>query len=181
VLRSRLAAVALLPLGVLLGHSAGYGLAGEHTHGYLAGGRLWWAAWLAGAGSVGAFAWFGLRGGGQPRRPRVFGVACAQAVVFVVQEGLEHVLHGEGLADVVASPSFRWGIAAQVVTATILVVTASLARYTAQRLRALVGHSPGRVVARCSTPRPQTAADVQGTVLASPASERGPPSFLAIA
>ena len=38
---SRVVVAALLPLGILLGHSAGYALAGEHTHGYMTGGWLW--------------------------------------------------------------------------------------------------------------------------------------------
>jgi len=37
---SRVVVAALLPLGILLGHSAGYALAGEHTHGDMTGGWL---------------------------------------------------------------------------------------------------------------------------------------------
>ena len=179
VLRARSAAVAMLPLGVLVGHSAGYAVAGEHAHGYLGGGPLWPAAWFAGTASVAAFAWLGLRGTGRPRGPRLSQVAGAQAVVFVVQETIEHVVHGHGLADLLASPSFRWGMVAQVVTAAALVIAASLARYTGQRLRTLVRYSAGCIAARSPAPRPQAVPVGHGELLGFSASERGPPSFLA--
>lgn len=174
---SRVVVAALLPLGILLGHSTGYALAGEHTHGYMTGGWLWAAPGLAAVAAVGVFAWAGLQGDPLRQCPRLSPVIAVQGVVFFGQESVEHLVQGHGLSHLLASPTLRWGLVAQVITATVLIVASCFALATGRRLRTLLGRLSTRARPRPWVPRPAMAAALSDAVTGSPASERGPPPF----
>lgn len=174
---ARLVVAGLLPLGVLLGHGAGYGLAGEHSHHYMTGAPLWPVACLAAGAAIGIAAWSGLQRPHPRQCPRLSLVVVVQGAVFFAQEGAEHLVRGHGFSHLMASPAFRWGLAAQAVTAAILVLASSVARATGQRLRTMSGRSCPTARPRPSASRPVVATTMSGAVLSSPASERGPPPF----
>jgi len=174
---ARLVVAGLLPLGILLGHNAGYGLAGEHTHGYMTGGPLLPVAVLAAAAAVGIFSWYGFRHPYPRRWPPLSRVAAVQVTLFVAQEGVEHIVEGHGFAHLMASPAFRWGLAAQAVTAAILVVAACFAVATGQRLRILLGRPSARPRLTSCAPRRAMSAALSSSMPVTPASERGPPPF----
>lgn len=179
-LPARVAVVAALaPLGTIAGHVAGYRLAGHeatldvsHTH-------LRPVAWLALALGTAAIAVFILR----PRSsgsPRAVWLVAVQVGLFFCLEAAEHLLAGHGLLDVTSDPSFGWGLVAQIASAGLLVLGARVARTSGERLRALL-------LRRAETPPPvgqswhPSAVAGRSVVLASPASERGPPLALFVA
>lgn len=176
--RAAVVALALVPLGTIAGHAAGYELAGRHasfdgSHSHLRPG-----AWLTAVVAVAALGWIATGRGDGMRRPRLVGLAGGQAVAFLVLEAAEHVVGGHGLGHLLADPSFRWGLVAQVAVAAVLVLATAFARATGERVRALLSGRSRAVGA----PPPAAASCVTaahcGLTVVSPATERGPPRHL---
>ena len=176
--RAAVLGLALVPLGTLAGHVAGYSLAGQdagldgrHAH-------LRPAAWLAVASALGAVGWLARGRAGPLARVPVGWLAGVQGMLFLALEGIEHLAAGHGPEELLAEPTFRWGLAAQVATAAALVLTALVARFSGDRVRALLsGRSGGHGAAGAGVP-PVVLSEARSLILASPASERGPPCSL---
>ena len=168
--------VAVVPLGTVAGHVAGYVLAGQHAG--LDGGHshLRPLAWVTAVTALAGLGWVAAaRSAGSVRLP-VAGLAAAQAALFVVLEAAEHVAGGHGLERLLAEPGLRWGLAAQVATAALLVVATSLARASGDRVRALLGGHTARRPAAVAAAAPAGRTCVRSLIVVWSASERGPPS-----
>lgn len=178
--RAALLAVALVPLGTVAGHVAGYVLAGQHAG--LDGGHshLRPLAWVTAVTALAGLGWAGAARSGRSVRLPVAGLAAAQASLFVILESAEHLAGGHGLGRLLAEPGLRWGVAAQFATAALLVLATSLARASGDRVRALLG---GRSRRRSAAPTavPTRSAAPRNLLLVSSASERGPPCALVAA
>ena len=174
--------VGLVPLGAIAGHVVGYWMAGERagldgSHGHLRS-----VAWLAGLAATAALVLVAAR-------PRPFRgptslswLAGGQAAMFVGLEAAEHVVGGHGLIELLTSPSFRWGLVAQALTAGMLVAVAAFSRASGERVRTMLsrrGDAP-RAAPRTSW-APTGSVLASSSSLASPASERGPPRHLDLA
>lgn len=174
--RTLVVAAALVPVGTLAGHVAGYLAAGRHPgvdggHGHLRPG-----AWLATLAALVALGWLAAARGPVRTRVPLGPLAAGQAVLFVGLESAEHLVWGHGLGRLWAEPALRWGLAAQVVAASLLVAAAAVARATGDRVRALLFRR--RPVVTAAAAPVDAASAVRGATLASPASERGPPRAL---
>ena len=165
-----------MPLGTVAGHVVGYVLAGQHAgldgnHSHLRP-----IAWVTAITALAGLGWVGAARSGRSVRLPVAGLAAAQASLFVILEAAEHVAGGHGLGHLLAEPGLRWGFAAQLATAAVLVLATSLARATGDRVRALLGGRPRRRSA--PTAVPTRFAVPRRLLLVSSASERGPPRTL---
>lgn len=175
-MRARWLTVALVPLGTLGGHALGYLAAGQEAaftgaHSHLR--PTLWLALAASAAAVAAMAVAGAEGG--RLRPRTRTMVGAQVVLFGLLEAVEHLHAGHHLHSLAADPSFRWGLAAQLVSAGLLVLVAGLARASGQLVREC--RARRQVVPR-STPRPRwhhVDPSLPSARAASSVSERGPP------
>lgn len=175
-MRARWLTVALVPLGTLGGHALGYLAAGREASFTGAHSHLRPTLWLALAASAGGVAALALAGGGRGRRcPRTSTLALAQVGLFCVLEAGEHVHAGHHVDSLAADPSFRWGLAAQLVSAGLLVLVARLARASGELVRECLARR--RVV-----PRPLRGLrwrhldpSLPSAGSASSVSERGPP------
>ncbi len=121
-MRLRPALALLAPSGVLAGHAVGHLIApadGGHAvdHGYL-GVAVAMAAPLA----LLALAWVGARGREVSRPVPLGALLAAQLLLFGGQEAIEHVAAGHGAGAFLGSPAVWVGLAAQVVTALVLVL-----------------------------------------------------------
>lgn len=104
----------------------------------------------------------------------------AQAGLFGLLEATEQVRAGQRAFSVFADSSFRWGVAAQLVCAAVLLAVVWLARFSGERVRALVSRRrPWPTVARRKTWAALTAV-VALAVWVAAVSERGPPRPLAL-
>lgn len=175
--RAALVTVALVPLGTVAGHVAGYVLAGQHAG--LDGGHshLRPLAWVTAAAALAGLGWVAAAGPSRAVRLPAAGLATAQVSLFVLLESAEHVAGGHGLGHLLAEPGLRWGLAAQLATAAVLVLATSLARASGDRVRALFAGRPRR---RSAEPTfvPASFAVLRRLLLVSSASERGPPHAL---
>jgi hypothetical protein len=95
-------------------------------------------------------------------------------VLFTGQEIAEHTLAGHGPAAALHSPALWWGLAAQVVTALVVVVVLRASAATGARLVTLSG-SGHAVVLRRARWRPSPLAIPLSPSLAAPCSARAPP------
>lgn len=178
--RGRLAALALLPAGALVGHTAAYPLAGGHpesgVHGYLD-----IACWLVAVAVLGGLGWYALSAEGARSSPRLAGFAGAQTLLFLIQESVEGHLEGRPLADTLATPAVRWGVAVQLALGAVMVLLARAAAAGGARLRAALAGSPPQRVTQPAIPRRVPGARLWDRVASSPATERGPPRLLVFA
>lgn len=177
----------MVPAGTVAGHVLGYLMAGEDAGLHGAHSHLRPAAWVAAGLTAAALAAVAVarptptpttgRGRG---RPRVSWLVAGQVLAFGLLEAAEHLGSGHGALSFVADPSFRWGVAAQLVSAALLIAAAGLARTSGQRVRALLARRP---VARRRAVRrswPALRAEVRRPSSSwSAVSERGPPRLLA--
>jgi hypothetical protein len=171
-----LVAVALVPVGTVAGHATGYLLAGEDAS--FAGGHrhLHPASWLTAAAAVLVLGCVAAARDGLGRRPRMAALAAAQSGLFLVLEGVESVAAGHSPAHLLAEPSLRWGLAAQLVTAAVLVLATVVARSSGERVRALLSGSPRPPAGRPALVLRPGAAVRPSLFALSPATERGPPA-----
>lgn len=177
-----LIAIALVPLGTIVGHVVGYGMAGRHAGLDGSHGHLRPAAWLTTLAALVALGWVAGAQRPVPSRLPLAWLAVGQAVSFFGLESAEQLAGGHGLAEMLAEPALRWGLLAQVATAAALVVVAVSARASGDRVRAFLAARPRRILRPSATLKTTTAAVVVTCLtLASSASERGPPQFLASA
>lgn len=172
------ALAALVPIGTLIGHTAGYGAAGEHVTANGAHAYFGPATWLAAAAAAGALGWFAIGARRASPLPRLRRLAAAQVFLFFAMEAVEHLLSGHGVHGLLAEPSLRWGAAAQVVVAGGLALTAMVARAAGVRVRALLTSRPFVVIARPAVLAPVVVHRGFSAVPASPARPRGPPPTL---
>lgn len=174
----RLVGWAFLPVGTVAGHAAAYLLADRHPHGGVHG-YLDVACWPTALAALGALAWF--MGSRQSARwiPRKLPLAAAQVGLFLLQEAAEGLAEGRSLTAALWTPTVRYGVAIQVVLAIGIILVATLAAAGGACLRAaLLDRSPRRQ-GRSVITRPASASRGEaGTLIASPASERGPPVLL---
>jgi hypothetical protein len=181
-MRARWVAVALVPLGTVLGHVLGYAAAGRDaalagSHGHL---RL--ALWPAVAATVAALAVVALGHRASGRRGlRLSGLLVAQVGLFAGIEAVEHLHAGHGVLSVVAEPAVLWGLGAQLLSAALLVTACRLAHTTGRLVRARLGRrpAPARAVRRRIPCQPLRWISAGG--IGSSVSERGPPGRLAAA
>ena len=171
--------VAASPLGTIAGHVVGYRLAGhgaslEGSHAHLRPG-----AWLAVALAVAALVWVAVSGRGGRTRASLTLLAGGQLASFVVLEAAEQLVGGHGVGHLPGDPSFRWGLAAQVVAAGALVLALSAARATGERVRAVMAGKPSIAIGATPPPfRPRATPSLRSLTVATAVSERGPPSLL---
>lgn len=172
-----MAALALLPAGALVGHAASYLLARGHpesgVHGYLD-----IACWLVAVAALGGLGWYALSPGGARSSPRLAGFAGAQTLLFLIQESVEGHLEGRPLADTLATPAVRWGVAVQLALGAVMVLLARLAAVGGTRLRAVLTGRHPQPGTQPAAPRRVPGARLWHRVASSPATERGPPRLL---
>ena len=138
--RRRLIAALLLPGGLLVSHSAAYGLAGADPRGIGHGGPLHGdttllvvlaavAALLAGA--------LGSRSTGPRRCAGLLGrVGIALAATYAVMEVGERAAHGIPVADAVREPTLWYGFVVQLVVTAVAILIVWVGRQIAARARA---------------------------------------------
>ncbi len=169
----------LVPCGAIAGHVIGYLVAGESAGLNGGHGHLKPAAWLAGFAATAALVLVAARPGEGRTRFSLVWLAGGQMAVFLGLEMAEQVADGHGPVGLLWSPSFRWGLVAQVLTATMLVVAARLSRASGERVRALLSSRASLVGPRRGSSWPRSPSAFHNSIiLASPASERGPPRDL---
>ncbi len=184
-MRLRPALALLAPSGVLAGHAVGHLIApgnGGHSvdHGYLG-----LAAAMAAPLALVALVCAGARGsqpgaGGRKvsRRPVPVGaLLVAQSLLFAGQEAIEHVAAGHGVIAVLGSPAVWVGLAAQVVTAVLLVLLLRASATAGARLAAAVATRamvPGLPVTGKCRAAPEV--PMRSRLVAAVAS-RGPPAL----
>lgn len=173
--RRQLAALALLPAGTIVGHAASYLLAGRHSHAGVHG-YLDLASWPIALAALSALACFACSADAARFTPRVAPFAAAQLALFLVQESAEGLLDGAGVGATLVTPTVRYGVAIQLVLALGVVLLARLAAAGGARLRATLASR--RPQARPAAARPPAASRHAEALVASPASERGPPALL---
>ena len=178
--RHRAVVVAVSPLGTIAGHVVGYRLAGhgaslDGSHAHLRPG-----AWLAVALAVAALAWVAVSGRGGRTRASLTLLASGQLASFVVLEAAEQLVGGHGVGHLPGDPSFRWGLAAQVVAAAVLVLAVGVARATGERVRAVMTSGKPSVTIGATPPpfRPIATPALRSLTVATAVSERGPPRLL---
>ncbi|MGH9281406.1 MAG: hypothetical protein ACRD0S_00555, partial [Acidimicrobiales bacterium] len=125
--RRAVVAVALVPLGTIAGHAVGYVLAGREPAGMAGHSHLRPATWLTAAVAALALGWVAAARTDVGHRPRVAALATAQAGMFVALEGAEQMASGHGVGHLLAEPTLRWGLAAQLATAAVLVLATAVA------------------------------------------------------
>lgn len=167
-----------MPCGVIAGHAIGYLMAGESAGFNGSHGHLLPVAWLAGFAATAALVLVASRHGERRTRRSLVWLTGGQMAVFLGLEIAEQLAAGHGLVELLWTPSFRWGLAAQLVTATVLVVAATLSRASGERLRALLSSRSILVGPQRRSSWPRTpSVHYDSILLASPASERGPPRY----
>lgn len=171
-----LVAAALVPIGTVAGHGAGYLLAGQDASLGGGHGHLRPATWLTAAVAVLALGWVAAARDGLTRRPRTAVLAAAQSGLFLALEGAEHLASGHNPAHLLHEPALRWGLAAQLVTAALLVLATVVARSSGERVRALLSAPARPPAAAPALVRRPRAALRAGLLAVSPATERGPPA-----
>ena len=174
--------VALVPAGAIAGHVLGYLLAGEDAALHGGHSHLRPAAWVAAGATAAVLACLALaRPGREPRPVRLASLVTAQVVLFGVVEAGEHLVAGHGPVSIVVSPSFRWGVLAQLLSGAVLVLAARLARASGVRVRSILARRRPRPPAPVrSAPSPR-AAVLPRSPGASSVKVRAPPRRLASA
>ncbi|MGH9178967.1 MAG: hypothetical protein ACRD0N_10490 [Acidimicrobiales bacterium] len=171
-----LVAAALVPVGTVAGHAAGYLLAGQDASFAGDHGHLRPATWLTAAVAVLALGWVAAARDGLARRPRLVALAAAQSGLFLALEAAEHLAAGHSPAHLLHEPSLRWGLVAQLAMAAVVVLATVAARSAGQRARALLS-PPARPPAAPPSVVLRPRAALRPALLAvSPATERGPPA-----
>ena len=178
-LGDRLGLAFLIPAGALAGHAVAYGLGGTHTHGHtqVVPGHDYLAAVAALAIplAVATLVWHACQGATRGSRPSLGPLLVAQPLLFLGQEGLEHVLAGQGMASVVQSPAVRVGVAAQAVVAGMTLLLVRAARATGRAVAATLLRTRAYRCTRPWMPRPPASTPVVSRARRTRASERGPP------
>ena len=184
-LRDRLGVAFLIPAGALAGHALAYGLAGAHSHGpaQVAPGHGYLAAAAAVAIplAVAALVWHACEGVTRRSRPSLGPLLVVQPLLFVGQEGLEHLLAGHGMASLAQSPAVRVGVVAQAVVAGMTLLLVRAARATGRVVAAALLRPCAYRRARPWMPRPPAATPVVSRARRTRVSERGPPPRPALA
>jgi hypothetical protein len=189
--RDRLGVAFLIPAGALAGHAVAYSLAGPdaHAHAVPAHGYLMSLAAIAIPLAFAALVWHACQGATRPplrsgaagrRRPSLGPLLVAQPLLFLGQEGLEHLLAGHGMASLAHSPAVRVGVVAQAVVAGITLLLVRAARVTGRVVAATLRRTSAHRRTRPSMPRPPGSTPVVSRVRRSRVSERGPPPLLAV-
>lgn len=169
----------MVPCGTVAGHVVGYWLAGQHAglngdHSHLRS-----TAWFSSLAAVATLLIVGVRPRlGRARLPVAWLVG-GQLGMFIGLEAAEHVGAGRDVTGLLSSPTLRWGLVAQLLTAGLLVGASRLAEVSGQRVRALLSGRarPGLSTSRRSTPA-RRGDPLRSSMLAWSASERGPPRSL---
>ena len=178
-------AVLVAPAGVMAGHALGYllagrGHAGHHAvdHGYLPA-----AASVAVALFLGTLLWnFARVRSSGPRTspwgspasgPPVRLMVCAQWVLFVGQELVEHAAAGDAVA-VIQSPALWLGLVSQVAVATAAILLLSAADWAGGRVVDILPAGSTWAPSPRTWPLP-TDLLPDGRLLFSTATSRGPP------
>lgn len=173
--------LALVPVGTIVGHVVGYGIAGEHPgltgdHSHLSP-----VVWPASILALATLAWLGVGGRRLANRLPLAWVVAGQATLFVALEAAEHLVRGQALHHVLTEPALRWGLLAQVATAAVLIAVAASARASGERIRALLSRRSHRTAQPAVSAVSANPVAIRSLVFASPASERGPPELVAAA
>lgn len=178
----RLGVAFLIPAGALAGHAAAYGLAGPHAHAHADSGHGYLAvvAALAVPLAVVALVWHACQGAARGRRLSLGPLLVAQPLLFLAQEGLEHLLAGHGVAALAQSPAVRLGLVAQVVVAAMTLLLVRAARATGRAFAAILVRTSSSRRTRPWMPRPPAATPVVLRARRTRVNERGPPSRLAL-
>jgi hypothetical protein len=177
----RLGVAFLIPAGALAGHAAAYAAAGSHAHAEPGHGYLTAVAAMAVPLAVAALVWHACQGATRERRPSLGPLLVAQPLLFLGQEGLEHLLTGHGVAWLAQSPAVRVGVVAQVVVAAMTLLLVQAARAAGRAIAAtLLRTWPGRHT-RPSIPRPPASTSAVARARRTRVSERGPPPLPVLA
>ena len=184
-LADRLAVAFLIPAGALAGHAAAYGLVGSHAHAHAHGepGHAYLAAVAAVAVplALAALVWHACQGASRGRGPTLGPLLVAQPLLFLGQEGLEHLLSGYGIASLARSPAVRVGLAAQIIVAAMTLLLVRAARATGRAVLATLLRTGAHWPPRPSVRRPPPATSAVSRARRTRVSERGPPSLPALA
>lgn len=179
--RDRLGVAFLIPAGGLVGHGAGYALAGSHPHAEPGHGYLAAVATVAVPLAVAALVWQACQGATRARRPSLGPLLVAQPLLFLGQEGLEHFLAGHGMASLAQSSAVRVGVVAQVVVAAMTLLVVHAARATGRAVAAtLLRTWPGRRTSP-SILRSPASTPVVSRARRTRVTERGPPPLPVLA
>lgn len=172
-------ALALVPLGTIAGHVAGYAMAGDQASSRGSHAHLRPAAWVTALLAALALGWIA-GGRGTATRPRLAWLSGGQAASFVLLEVGEHLLGGDSIGHLVGDPAFRWGLAAQAAAAGVLVLAAVAAAVTGEKVRAVLAARLRLAQGSDPPPPPCRTEALRSLATVSRATERGPPPFLAI-
>lgn len=182
-MRDRLGVALLIPAGALAGHAAAYGIAGPHGPGHADPGHGYLATVVAVAVPLAlvALVWHACQGATGGRRPSLGLPLLAQPLVFLGQEGLEHLLAGHGMASFAGSPAVRVGVLAQAVVAGLTLLLVHGARATGRAVATTFLRSRPYRRTRPVVPRPPASTPVVSRAWRTRVSERGPPRLPALA
>jgi hypothetical protein len=180
--RDRLAVALLIPAGTLAGHAAAYALVGPHAHGHADHGHgyLTGVAALAVPLAAAALLWHGCQGATRGRRPALGPLLVAQPLLFLVQELLEQLFAGHGMASVAQSPAVRVGVVAQVVAVGMTLLLVRAARATGRAVLATFLRLRPFRVQRPEMACPPFSAPFVSRSRRTLVSERGPPPLPAL-
>ena len=178
-LARHLATVLLIPASALVGHGIAYALSEGHAHTTPAHGHLPALASVAVPLALAGLAWHAGQGARGAQRPSLRLLLVVQPVVFVTQEGVEHVVSGHGVGSLVHSPVVRLGILAEFLVAVLAMLFVRAARATGQAIGAALRHRGQARGREDPHPRPAMAAVLCLSRMGMPTSERGPPDLLA--
>lgn len=167
----------MLPAGTIAGHAASYLLSGRRPHGGVHG-YLDFACWPVALAALGALAWFAGSRQGARWTPRSLPFAAAQVGLFLFQEVVEGLVDGRGPGASLAAPTVRYGVVVQLVLAVGMVLLTRVAVAGGARLRAATLGRPAWRPKHPAVLPPAAECRRVGMVVASPVSERGPPTLL---
>ena len=179
--RDRLAVAFLIPASALAAHAAAYGLAEPHGHDAPGHGYLAAVAAVAVPLAVAALVWHACQGASRGRRPALGPLLVAQPLLFLGQEGLEHLLAGHGMAAVIQSPAVRVGVVAQAVVAGMTLLLVRAARATGRAVAAALLRTCPYRHTRPAMPRPPALTPAVSRIRCTRVSERGPPALPVLA
>ena len=179
----RLGVAFLIPAGALVGHAAAYGLVGRHSHAHAGPGHGYLAAAAAVAVplALAALVWHACQGASPGRRPSLGPLLVAQPLLFLAQEGLEHLVAGHSVAALVQSPTVPAGLAAQAVVAGMTLLLVRAARATGRAIAATLVRTSTYRRTRPWMPRPPASTATVSRARRTRVSERGPPCLPALA
>lgn len=173
--RRRLTAALLLPVGLLASHSLAYLFAGADPHVSGHGGPLHGdTAALGVVAAAAAAVAFRMASRSQEPTQRVASllitIGAVQGLLYALMEIAERTAHGTPIADAIAEPTLRWGLAIQAVGVALAAALVRIGRAILERRR-----RPAPPARRRALPALAVARWVPDRPLRSSSSRRGPP------